>query len=100
MGRNVAQIDRRLLSLGFPLRGGNHSHASLKRRVMASGVMLLRRMRKVKIPDNDNERNGVDSCKLWVLCAPGDMTKNNGGGNGYGSFLVSSLSLISIARQQ
>jgi hypothetical protein len=40
MASNVSLIDRRLLSLGFPSKGGKASRASLKRSVIASGVML------------------------------------------------------------
>jgi hypothetical protein len=40
-GRSVSQMARRLSSVGFPSRGGKVSYASLKRRVMASGVIVL-----------------------------------------------------------
>ncbi len=40
MGSNVSLINRRLLFVGFPSMGGKASRASLKRSVIASGVML------------------------------------------------------------
>jgi hypothetical protein len=39
MGRRVSRINIRLLSVGFPLREGKVSSASLKRSVIASGIM-------------------------------------------------------------
>jgi hypothetical protein len=38
--RIVSQIERRSSSVGFPLMGGKLSRTSLKRRVIASGVMM------------------------------------------------------------
>jgi hypothetical protein len=40
-GRSVSRMARRSSSVGFPSRGGKESYASLKRRVMASGVIVL-----------------------------------------------------------
>jgi hypothetical protein len=39
-GRRVSRMARRLSLDGFPSRGGKASWASLKRQVIASGVML------------------------------------------------------------
>jgi hypothetical protein len=40
MGSRVSLINRRLLPVGFLLKGGKASLASLKRRVIASGVVV------------------------------------------------------------
>ena len=40
-GRSVSQMASRSSSVGFPSRGGKVSYASLKRRVMASGVIVV-----------------------------------------------------------
>jgi hypothetical protein len=39
MGSSISRIYRRSSSVGFPLKGGKVSLASLKRRVIASGVI-------------------------------------------------------------
>ncbi len=39
-GRKVSLMARRSLLDGFPLRGGKESWASLKRQVIALGIML------------------------------------------------------------
>jgi hypothetical protein len=40
-GRSISWIARRSSSVGFPSRGGKVLYASLKRQVMASGVIVL-----------------------------------------------------------
>jgi hypothetical protein len=46
-GRSVSWMARRSSSVGFPSRRGTVSYASLKRRVMASGVFVMGFIRKL-----------------------------------------------------
>ncbi len=89
-GRRVSQIASRSTSVGFPLRGGKVLYASLKRRVIASGFVLVDCCRylfankgsifldkkcqtgAVEDRDDDNQSHGVGEGKLRVLGAFGD----------------------------
>jgi hypothetical protein len=109
IGSNISLINRRSLSVGFSLKGGKASWASLKRSVIASGVMhhacLSRffgdRARAVEVHDDDNQHKSVDSGKLGEFGAFGDTAKSVCSCDGHGGllrgFLLSSLNLISIA---
>jgi hypothetical protein len=63
MGRSISLIDRRLLSVGFLLKGEKASQASLKWSVIVSGIMLglggFRRGRAGAVENYDDD----DQCK-------------------------------------
>jgi hypothetical protein len=107
-GRKVSLIASRLLLVGFPLRGGEVSYASLKRRVIALGFIFVDCCGKllankesiflgkkswtgaVEDCNDDDQSNSVGKGKLRVLSAFGDSSESVGSrdGNGGSSGLI------------
>jgi hypothetical protein len=94
MGSNVSLIAMRLLSVGFPSKGGKASRASLKRSVIALGSCLLRRIfgnweGSIEDHYDYNQHKGIGSGKVGGLGAFGDMAEfvrgydGNGGLRGF-----------------
>jgi hypothetical protein len=87
-GRSISQINRRLLSVGFPLTGGKTSYASLNRSVITLSIKLnLDRVfagwaGAVDDCNDEDQSNCVGSGKLGELGAFGDTAKSVCGHDG------------------
>jgi hypothetical protein len=91
MGRSLSLINSRSLSVGFPLKGGKASQASLKQSMITSGAMINsggfcqgRGGGGIENCDDDDQSKCVESIKLGELGDCRDTTASVCGHDGNG----------------